>query len=84
MSSNILNITSPIQPDKDNGDACHEADMGLGMYQQNFAGSRADLVSYAVNQGYSWALRDFLVTRGFLDDDWEQRLTAIGQEVGHG
>ena len=83
MITNLFNPTAP-NPDKDDCDRFMDADMGLGMFQQNFSATRGDLTSYAVKQGYAWALRDFLVRRGLLDDDWEQRLIAIGQREGHG
>ena len=50
------------------------ADLGLGMYEQNFAQDRQQLVDYAVRQGLIWALPEFLDRRGWLDADWVVRI----------
>ncbi|MGB5564273.1 MAG: hypothetical protein WBN02_18370 [Sedimenticolaceae bacterium] len=50
------------------------ADLGLGMYEQNFAENRQQLVDYAVRQGLIWALPEFLDRRGWLDADWVVRI----------
>jgi hypothetical protein len=50
------------------------ADMGLGMYEQNFAEDREQLLGYAVREGLIWALPEFLDRRGWLDADWVVRI----------
>jgi len=50
------------------------ADMGLGMYEQNFAEDREQLLGYAVREGLMWALPEFLDRRGWLDADWVVRI----------
>jgi len=62
---------------KNDSDLYMQADMALGMFEQNFADSRENLIEYAVKQGYAWALPGFLSRRGWLDDDWNKRLKLI-------
>ena len=50
------------------------ADMQLGMYEQNFAEDREQLLGYAVREGLMWALPEFLDRRGWLDADWVVRI----------
>ena len=60
----------------DETDIIH-ADMALGMFDQNFAKDRDDLVQYAIRQGLTGHLPGFLERRGLLDDDWARRLKEL-------
>ncbi len=54
------------------------ADMALGMFEECGADGTPDaLVEYAVQNGYVWALEYFLDRRGWLDDDWQERLEVL-------
>ncbi len=54
------------------------ADMALGFWEQNGAEvTRDSLIEYAVKGEYTWALRDFLDSRGWMDDDWAERLVSL-------
>ena len=53
------------------------ADMALGMFDQNFAKDRDDLIQYAMRQDLVTDLPGFLERRGWLDDDWARRLKEL-------
>jgi hypothetical protein len=55
-----------------------EADMALGMMTQSGPDDRDEFVDYAKGKDYLWALRRFLSRRGWIDEDWEKRLTELG------
>lgn len=53
------------------------ADMALGLACQDNCQSRGDLVDFALTKGLAPYLPLFLQRRGWLDDDWQQRLEAL-------
>jgi len=54
------------------------ADMALGFWEQNGADvTRESLIEYAIKKDIVWALEFFLDRRGWLDDDWEERLPGL-------
>ena len=63
--------------DLDEVDPIH-VDMALGMFSQNVAEDRDDLVKYAIRKNLTMALPGFLERRGWLDDDWVRRLEKLG------
>ena len=53
------------------------ADMQLGAYAQMFSHSKDDFIEFALKHGFGWALHGFLERRGWLDEDWENRLDEL-------
>ena len=55
------------------------ADMALGMFSQNCAEDRDDLIKYAKRENLTAVLPCFLERRGWLDEDWAKRLEQLDE-----
>ena len=59
------------------------ADMALGLTCQDICQSRDELADFALIKGLAPYLEPFLKRRGWLDDDWRERLEALRTSFQH-
>ena len=59
------------------------ADMSLGMACQDICRSRDELTAFALRKDLAPYLEPFLKRRGWLDDDWRERLEALSASFQH-